>query len=178
MWALRTSGRDKCPCCPSIGYTYICWAQVWAFFYFNLLLCFILFFIILGGQCPILFFFCGPPGPPQFLVLQGPGGGPDPPDPPGSPALIENFWEGEDDNGHYLTVKLKSGRPLRSRGWPWVQQCIRGVLGQGPQGKVAKANFLKNGELLLKIRVFWFMVGRVTLSHWPQACPRSPLFSL
>ena len=66
--------------------------------------------------------------------------------------IIENFWDGEDDNGHYLTVKLKSGRPLRSRGWPWVQQCIRGVLGQGPQGKVAKANFLKNGDLLLKTK--------------------------
>ena len=66
--------------------------------------------------------------------------------------LIENFWEGEEENGHYLTIKLKSGKPMRSRGWPWVQQCIRGVLGQGAQGKVAKANFLKNGDLLLKTK--------------------------
>ena len=66
--------------------------------------------------------------------------------------IIENFWEGEEENGHYLTIKLKSGKPMRSKGWPWVQHCIRGVLGQGAQGKVAKANFLKNGDLLLKTK--------------------------
>ena len=66
--------------------------------------------------------------------------------------MIENFWEGNDDNGAYLIVKLRSERPIKGRGWPWVQKCVRGILGQGQQGKLAKANFLRNGDLLVKTK--------------------------
>ena len=66
--------------------------------------------------------------------------------------MIENFWEGNDDNGSYLIVKLRSERPIKGRGWPWVQKCVRGILGQGQQGKLAKANFLRNGDLLVKTK--------------------------
>lgn len=66
--------------------------------------------------------------------------------------VIENFWEADDENGSYLIIKLKSERPIKGRGWPWVQKCIRGILGQGQQGKLAKANFLRNGDLLVKTK--------------------------
>ena len=65
---------------------------------------------------------------------------------------IENFWENENDNGIFLIIKLKTGKPMKGRGWPWVQQCIRGILGQGESGKVAKVSFLSKGDLLVKTK--------------------------
>ena len=62
----------------------------------------------------------------------------------------ESFWSDEEDSGAYVTVKLCSGRPLKEKGWPWVQQCIRGIL--GGRDKVDKANFLNDGRLLLKTK--------------------------
>ena len=43
--------------------------------------------------------------------------------------VTESFWENTDKDGVYLTIKLKFGRSVKSRGWPWVQACIRGILG-------------------------------------------------
>ena len=60
------------------------------------------------------------------------------------------FWNvGSDDTlGEYIKVKLVSGKPIKEKGWHWVQACIRGIL--GGQEKVAKANFLGDGTLLIK----------------------------
>ena len=74
-----------------------------------------------------------------------------------------NFWTSEEDTGSVLTVKLRSGKPIREKSWPWVQQCIRGIL--GGKEKVSKANFqgkklvirTKNRvqtEKLLKVHLF------------------------
>ena len=60
--------------------------------------------------------------------------------------IMENFWSDGEDNGTYLTVKLMSGKSLKEKGWPWIQQCIRGIL--GGNDKVAKASFLGDGRLL------------------------------
>lgn len=61
---------------------------------------------------------------------------------------IQNFWDTDQtDTGTYLLVRLRSGRTLKSRGWPYVQQCIRGILGTQ---KVQKASFQSDGSLLLK----------------------------
>ena len=57
---------------------------------------------------------------------------------------MENFWDDGEDNGTYLTVKLMSGKSLKEKGWPWVQQCIRGIL--GGHDTVAKASFLTDGR--------------------------------
>lgn len=63
---------------------------------------------------------------------------------------MENFWSDGEDNGTYLTVKLMSGKSLKEKGWPWIQQCIRGIL--GGNDKVAKASFLSDGRLLVKTK--------------------------
>ena len=61
---------------------------------------------------------------------------------------IQNFWDDDQsDTGTYLLVRLRSGQTLKSRGWPYVQQCIRGILGAQ---KVQKASFQSDGSLLLK----------------------------
>ena len=61
---------------------------------------------------------------------------------------VENFWDGDQtDTGTYLNIRLTAGRPLRGRGWPYVQQCVRGILGDQ---KVQKANFQSDGSLLVK----------------------------
>ena len=61
---------------------------------------------------------------------------------------IENFWDGDqNDTGTYLTIKLKSGKTLKGRGWPFVQQCVSGVPGGE---KVQKASFQNDGSLLVK----------------------------
>ena len=67
----------------------------------------------------------------------------------GEVGQTESFWREEENLGSYLSVKLKSGQPMKSKGWPWIQMCIRGVLGED---KVAKANFLNDGKLLLKTK--------------------------
>ena len=64
--------------------------------------------------------------------------------------IAEHFWSEKEDSGVYLTVKLQSGKPLKEKGWPWVQQCIRGIL--GGSDKVDKANFLNDGRLLVKTK--------------------------
>lgn len=62
-----------------------------------------------------------------------------------------SFWnDGTEATGEYLRVKLLSEKPIKDRGWPWVQACIRGIL--GGQEKVEKANFLSDGDLLLKTK--------------------------
>ena len=66
--------------------------------------------------------------------------------------ISESFWgdDSDSESGSYLRVVLKSGQPLKGRGWPWVQACVRGIL--GGQDKVAKANFQHDGSLLLKTK--------------------------
>ena len=55
-----------------------------------------------------------------------------------------------DETGAYLKVALRSGKPLKSRGWPWIQACIRGIL-VGPE-KVEKASLLADGSLLVRTK--------------------------
>ena len=63
-------------------------------------------------------------------------------------ARVENFWDSDpSDTGTYLHIRLTSGKALKGRGWPYVQQCIRGILGDQ---KVQKANFQSDGSLLVK----------------------------
>ena len=63
--------------------------------------------------------------------------------------LTDSFW-GEEEPGSYLSVKLLSDRSPKEKGWPWVQQCIRGILG-GTE-KVEKANFMSDGRLLVRTK--------------------------
>ena len=61
------------------------------------------------------------------------------------------FTPPEDDaTGSYLRVALRSGRPLKGKGWPWIQACIRGILG-GTE-KVDKASLLSDGSLLVRTK--------------------------
>lgn len=61
---------------------------------------------------------------------------------------VENFWDSDQtDTGTYLHIRLTSGKTLKGRGWPYVQQCVRGILGDQ---KVQKANFQSDGSLLVK----------------------------
>ena len=64
--------------------------------------------------------------------------------------MTESFWTNSSDTGSFLTVKLCSGNALKEKGWPWVQQCIRGIL--GGKEKVTKANFQSDGKLLVKTK--------------------------
>ena len=50
----------------------------------------------------------------------------------------------------YLTVQLTSGKGQKEKGRPWIQQCIRGII--GGRDKAAKASFLSDGRLLVKTR--------------------------
>ena len=63
-----------------------------------------------------------------------------------------SFWGDADEGtqGVYLQLKLTSGKSVKERGWPWVQTCVRGIL--GGQEKVAKANFMADGSLLVKTK--------------------------
>ena len=54
------------------------------------------------------------------------------------------------NGGVYLKVRLSSGKSLKSKGWPWVQLGVRGVIGGSE--KVEKASFLSDGSLLLKTK--------------------------
>ena len=58
------------------------------------------------------------------------------------------FDVGNADCGSYLKIKLSSGKPLRSKGWPWVQLGVRGILGRTE--KLQKATFMNDGSLLVK----------------------------
>ena len=60
---------------------------------------------------------------------------------------VLDFWG--DPTGSYLKITLKSGVQVKSKGWPWVQAALRGVLGRE---KVEKANFLRDGSLLIKTK--------------------------
>ena len=62
------------------------------------------------------------------------------------------FFEdsGSDGNGSYLRIRLLSGKSIKSKGWPWVQLGVRGIL--GITEKLEKANFLSDGGLLVKTK--------------------------
>ena len=61
---------------------------------------------------------------------------------------VENCWnEDPTDSGTYLIIKLKSGKTLKGRGWPYIQQCVRGIIGDQ---KVQKASLQSDGSLLVK----------------------------
>ena len=61
---------------------------------------------------------------------------------------IKNFWdEDQAKSGTYLVIKLKSGKTLKGRGWPHIQQCVRGIIGDQ---KVQKASLQSDGSLLVK----------------------------
>ena len=62
----------------------------------------------------------------------------------------ELFWGEEGESGSYLTVKLSSGQSMKEKGWPWIQHCIRGIL--GGKERVSKASFLGDGRLLVKTK--------------------------
>ena len=52
-------------------------------------------------------------------------------------------------DGSYLKISLKSDKPVKSKGWPWIQSAVRGVIGRD---KVEKASFLRDGSLLVKTK--------------------------
>lgn len=66
--------------------------------------------------------------------------------------LEGGFWEAEHSGseGDYLTIKLTSGIPLKSKGWFWIQKCLRNVLGE--KEKLEKADLLRDGSLLVKTK--------------------------
>lgn len=74
------------------------------------------------------------------------------PHPPIKRGRLDFFDDQSPDeySGSYLKVKLNSGKSLKTRGWPWVQVCVRGILGQVE--KVEKASFLFDGSLLVKTK--------------------------
>ena len=51
-------------------------------------------------------------------------------------------------SGSYLRLALTSGTAFRSKGWPWVQMCMRGIL--GGKERVEKANMLADGSMIVK----------------------------
>ena len=55
--------------------------------------------------------------------------------------------DGENEEA-YLVVEILSGKPFKSRGWPWIQACIRNVVG----GKVEKAYIGGDGKLVIKTK--------------------------
>ena len=63
----------------------------------------------------------------------------------------ELFFDSDvSSTGSYLKIKLTSGKPLKSKGWPWVQLGVRGIL--GATDRLEKANFLSDGSLLIKTK--------------------------
>ena len=64
----------------------------------------------------------------------------------------ELFFEEPDKgiSGSYLKIKLSSGKAFKSKGWPWVQTGVRGVL--GTTERLEKASFLNDGCLLIKTK--------------------------
>ena len=63
----------------------------------------------------------------------------------------ELFFDSDvSSTGSYLKIKLTSGKPLKSKGWPWVQLGVRGIL--GATDRLEKASFLSDGSLLIKTK--------------------------
>ena len=64
----------------------------------------------------------------------------------------ELFFDDVDKSisGSHLKIKLKSGKPIKSKGWPWVQLGVRGIL--GATDRLEKASFLSDGGLLVKTK--------------------------
>ena len=64
----------------------------------------------------------------------------------------ELFFDDVDKSlsGSYLKIKLQSGKPIKSKGWPWVQLGVRGILGD--TDRLEKASFLSDGGLLVKTK--------------------------
>ena len=63
--------------------------------------------------------------------------------------ITEDFFRDPCSPGSYLKISLKNGTSMKSKGWPWVQSALRGVLGRE---KVDKANLLRDGYLLVKTK--------------------------
>ena len=61
----------------------------------------------------------------------------------------EVFWTpSKEEEGAFLMVHLKSGRELRKKGWPWLQLCLRNVLGEN--NKVERVSLMRDGGMLIK----------------------------
>lgn len=70
--------------------------------------------------------------------------------PRGNDITEEIFGDnGNGRSGSYLKISLASDKPIRSKGWPWVQAGLRRVLGKE---RLAKASFLRDGSLLVKTK--------------------------
>ena len=72
---------------------------------------------------------------------------------PGKRVRVEETFfnqAGTIHDGSFLKVSLCSGIAIRSKGWPWAQMCIRGVLGRAD--RVEKASMLADGSLLVKTK--------------------------
>ena len=63
--------------------------------------------------------------------------------------ITDEVFGNNSGTGSYLRLVLKSEKSLKSRGWPWVQTCLRGILGKE---KLDKANFLRDGSLMVKTK--------------------------
>lgn len=63
--------------------------------------------------------------------------------------VTEEFFRGQDKSGSYLKLSLTDDRPLKAKGWPWVQMALRKILGTD---KLDKASFLRDGSLLVKTK--------------------------
>lgn len=55
---------------------------------------------------------------------------------------------GSKRQGSFLLLELESGAPVKSKGWPWIQACLRGVLGDD---KAEKVSFLDE-KLLIRTK--------------------------
>ena len=63
----------------------------------------------------------------------------------------EFFFDGESNHtGSFLKVKLLSDVSFKSKGWPWIQLGIRGIL--GAEERLAKASILSDGGLLMRTK--------------------------
>lgn len=62
--------------------------------------------------------------------------------------LTDRGHEGESE-GSYVILELASGKPLKNKGWPRLQACIRNIVGAE---KVEKAIFVGEGKLLVKTK--------------------------
>ena len=63
--------------------------------------------------------------------------------------ITEEFFGENVKTGSYLKIILTGDKPLRSKGWPWVQAGLRQVF---EKDKLEKATFLRDGSLLVKTK--------------------------
>lgn len=63
--------------------------------------------------------------------------------------ITEEFFGENVKTGSYLKISLTGDKPLRSKGWPWVQAGLRQVF---EREKLEKATFLRDGSLLVKTK--------------------------